>query len=102
MNYKLANWSVCSSFQRLGISRTDPASLTPQEVSRFVRLDIDPAKITWQRGMLKMYVVESPNPLRHCRDLTSHANVVALVVVVIASQAPRKQQISAALFGQLR
>lgn len=38
-----------SRLKRLGISRTDPASLTPQEVSKFVRLDIDPAKITWQR-----------------------------------------------------
>nr|XP_061785651.1 monofunctional C1-tetrahydrofolate synthase, mitochondrial-like [Nerophis lumbriciformis] len=34
---------------RLRINKTDPASLTPQEVSSFVRLDLDPAKITWQR-----------------------------------------------------
>ncbi|XP_061609251.1 monofunctional C1-tetrahydrofolate synthase, mitochondrial [Phyllopteryx taeniolatus] len=34
---------------RLGINKSDPASLTPQEVSSFVRLDIDPSKITWQR-----------------------------------------------------
>lgn len=38
-------------FQRLGFSKTDPASLTPQEVSKFVRLDLDPSKITWQRGI---------------------------------------------------
>ncbi|XP_050927817.1 LOW QUALITY PROTEIN: monofunctional C1-tetrahydrofolate synthase, mitochondrial [Lates calcarifer] len=36
-------------FQRLGINKTDPAALTPQEVSTFVRLDLDPSKITWQR-----------------------------------------------------
>uniref|UniRef100_A0A4W6CMY6 formate--tetrahydrofolate ligase n=1 Tax=Lates calcarifer TaxID=8187 RepID=A0A4W6CMY6_LATCA len=35
--------------KRLGINKTDPAALTPQEVSTFVRLDLDPSKITWQR-----------------------------------------------------
>ncbi|KAM7367858.1 hypothetical protein PAMP_014127 [Pampus punctatissimus] len=35
--------------RRLGINKLDPASLTPQEVSTFVRLDLDPSKITWQR-----------------------------------------------------
>ncbi|KAM4633069.1 monofunctional C1-tetrahydrofolate synthase, mitochondrial [Polymixia lowei] len=35
--------------RRLGIGKTDPGSLTPQEVSSFVRLDLDPSKVTWQR-----------------------------------------------------
>uniref|UniRef100_A0A8V0Z3F7 C-1-tetrahydrofolate synthase, cytoplasmic n=1 Tax=Gallus gallus TaxID=9031 RepID=A0A8V0Z3F7_CHICK len=35
--------------QKLGISKTDPAALTKEEVNLFVRLDIDPATITWQR-----------------------------------------------------
>ncbi|XP_070843360.1 monofunctional C1-tetrahydrofolate synthase, mitochondrial [Chaetodon trifascialis] len=35
--------------RRLGINKVDPAALTPQEVSTFVRLDLDPSKITWQR-----------------------------------------------------
>ncbi|XP_047429789.1 monofunctional C1-tetrahydrofolate synthase, mitochondrial [Mugil cephalus] len=35
--------------RRLGVTKTDPASLTPEEVSSFVRLDFDPSKITWQR-----------------------------------------------------
>ncbi|XP_040920745.1 monofunctional C1-tetrahydrofolate synthase, mitochondrial isoform X2 [Toxotes jaculatrix] len=38
-----------SRLHRLGINKTDPASLTPQEVSTFARLDLDPSKITWQR-----------------------------------------------------
>ncbi|XP_037837479.1 monofunctional C1-tetrahydrofolate synthase, mitochondrial isoform X2 [Kryptolebias marmoratus] len=38
-----------SRLNRLGINKSDPASLTPQEVSTFVRLDLDPCKITWQR-----------------------------------------------------
>ncbi|XP_071776409.2 monofunctional C1-tetrahydrofolate synthase, mitochondrial [Centroberyx gerrardi] len=35
--------------RRLGIGKTDPGSLTPQEVNAFVRLDLDPSKVTWQR-----------------------------------------------------
>ncbi|XP_015204727.2 monofunctional C1-tetrahydrofolate synthase, mitochondrial isoform X2 [Lepisosteus oculatus] len=35
--------------QRLGINKTDPESLTPEEINSFVRLDIDPSTITWQR-----------------------------------------------------
>ncbi|TNN68486.1 Monofunctional C1-tetrahydrofolate synthase, mitochondrial [Liparis tanakae] len=38
-----------SRLHRLGINKIDPASLTPQEVGTFVRLDLDPSKITWQR-----------------------------------------------------
>lgn len=36
---------------KLGIDKTEPESLTAEEVSRFVRLDIDPDTITWQRVM---------------------------------------------------
>ncbi|POI35216.1 hypothetical protein CIB84_001032, partial [Bambusicola thoracicus] len=35
--------------RRLGINKTDPETLTEEEMSRFVRLDIDPSTITWQR-----------------------------------------------------
>jgi len=35
--------------KKLGINRTDPNDLTPEERSRFARLDIDPASITWRR-----------------------------------------------------
>lgn len=35
---------------KLGIDKTDPDSLTPEEVRSFARLDIDPVTITWQRG----------------------------------------------------
>jgi formyltetrahydrofolate synthetase len=33
----------------LGIDKTDPNELTPEERSRFARLDIEPASITWRR-----------------------------------------------------
>ncbi|GIK71596.1 MAG: formate--tetrahydrofolate ligase [Chloroflexota bacterium] len=35
--------------KKLCIDKTDPAELTPEEISRFVRLDIDPETITWRR-----------------------------------------------------
>ncbi|XP_061468349.1 C-1-tetrahydrofolate synthase, cytoplasmic isoform X1 [Rhineura floridana] len=35
--------------QRLHIEKTDPEALTDDEINKFVRLDIDPDCITWQR-----------------------------------------------------
>ena len=35
--------------KKLGITKTNPNDLTPQEQSQFARLDIDPASITWRR-----------------------------------------------------
>lgn len=35
--------------KKLGIDKTDPNELTPEEITRFVRLDIDPDTITWRR-----------------------------------------------------
>ncbi|MBI4926569.1 MAG: formate--tetrahydrofolate ligase, partial [Anaerolineae bacterium] len=35
--------------KNLGIDKTNPDDLTPEERSRLVRLDIDPATITWRR-----------------------------------------------------
>jgi formyltetrahydrofolate synthetase len=37
------------NIRKLGISKTDPDSLTEDEIRSFAFLDIDPATITWQR-----------------------------------------------------
>ena len=37
--------------RKLGIDKTNPNDLTPEERSRFARLDIDPDTITWRRGL---------------------------------------------------
>jgi methylenetetrahydrofolate dehydrogenase (NADP+)/methenyltetrahydrofolate cyclohydrolase/formyltetrahydrofolate synthetase len=34
---------------KLGIDKTDPNDLTDEEISKFVRLDIDPSTLTWRR-----------------------------------------------------
>uniref|UniRef100_A0A8C8SI99 Monofunctional C1-tetrahydrofolate synthase, mitochondrial n=1 Tax=Pelusios castaneus TaxID=367368 RepID=A0A8C8SI99_9SAUR len=38
-----------SRLKRLGINQTNPGTLAADEISKFVRLDIDPSTITWQR-----------------------------------------------------
>lgn len=35
--------------EKLGINKTDPDTLTPEEITKFARLDIDPETITWKR-----------------------------------------------------
>jgi len=35
--------------KRLGIDKTDPDDLTPEEAARFSRLDLDLATLTWNR-----------------------------------------------------
>src|SRR5580704_15212910 len=37
--------------RKLGIEKTNPNDLTPEERSSFARLDIDPDTITWRRGL---------------------------------------------------
>jgi len=41
--------SMLRRLKKLGINKSDPETLSPEERSRFARLDIDPASITWQR-----------------------------------------------------
>ncbi len=48
--------------KKLGIAKTDPETLTPEERKRFARLDIDPNAITWRR------VVDTND--RFLRDIT--------------------------------
>lgn len=35
--------------KKLNIHKTNPNDLTEEEISKFVRLDIDPSTITWNR-----------------------------------------------------
>jgi formyltetrahydrofolate synthetase len=41
--------SMLRRLKKLGIDKTDPNELTPEERSRFARLDIDPNGIAWRR-----------------------------------------------------
>jgi methylenetetrahydrofolate dehydrogenase (NADP+)/methenyltetrahydrofolate cyclohydrolase/formyltetrahydrofolate synthetase len=41
--------SMLRRLKKLGIAKTDPNELTPEERSRFARLDIDPGGVSWRR-----------------------------------------------------
>jgi methylenetetrahydrofolate dehydrogenase (NADP+) / methenyltetrahydrofolate cyclohydrolase / formyltetrahydrofolate synthetase len=41
--------SMLKRLKKLGIDKTDPNDLTPDEQSRFARLDMDPDGVTWRR-----------------------------------------------------
>ena len=41
--------SMLRRLEKLGIKKTDPNQLTPEERTRFARLDIDPDRIQWRR-----------------------------------------------------
>ena len=41
--------SMLRRLKKLGIDKTNPEDLTPEERSRFARLDIDPDSVTWRR-----------------------------------------------------
>ncbi|MBN1535892.1 MAG: formate--tetrahydrofolate ligase [Anaerolineales bacterium] len=41
--------SMLRRLEKLGIKKTNPEDLTPEERSKFARLDIDPDSITWRR-----------------------------------------------------
>jgi methylenetetrahydrofolate dehydrogenase (NADP+)/methenyltetrahydrofolate cyclohydrolase/formyltetrahydrofolate synthetase len=43
--------SMLRRLEKLGIQKSDPNDLTPEERARFARLDIDPDTITWKRVM---------------------------------------------------
>lgn len=43
--------SIVRRLKRLNIDKTDPKSLTEEEMKRFSRLDIDAETITWNRVM---------------------------------------------------
>lgn len=40
--------------ERLRINKTDPNSLTPEERTRFARLNVDTDKVVWPRGKMMM------------------------------------------------
>lgn len=77
--------------QNLGISKTDPNQLTDDEIARFVRLDIDPATITWQRVMdtndrflRKINVGQGAAEQGHTRETGFDITVASEVMAVLA------------------
>ncbi|KAF0286775.1 C-1-tetrahydrofolate synthase, cytoplasmic [Amphibalanus amphitrite] len=76
---------------KLGIEKTDPDTLTEEEIRRFVRLDIDPDTITWQRVidtndrfLRKITVGQSPTEKGHTRSCQFDITVASEVMAVLA------------------
>jgi len=77
--------------KKLGIDKTDPKELTPEEISRFARLDVDPATITWNRVLdvndrflRKITVGQNPTEQGHDRVTGFDISVASEVMAVLA------------------
>lgn len=77
--------------QKLGIHKTVPSELTEEEISRFVRLNIDPETITWQRVMdtndrflRKITVGQAPTEKGQERTTGFDITVASEVMAVLA------------------
>ncbi|XP_055475250.1 C-1-tetrahydrofolate synthase, cytoplasmic [Psammomys obesus] len=77
--------------RRLGIEKTDPTTLTDDEINRFARLDIDPETITWQRVLdtndrflRKITIGQSPTEKGHTRTAQFDISVASEIMAVLA------------------
>lgn len=77
--------------EKLGIQTDDPDQMTDEEKTRFVRLDIDPATITWMRAMdtndrflRKITVGEGPAEQGHERETGFYITVASEIMAVLA------------------
>ncbi|KAK7014860.1 FTHFS-domain-containing protein [Favolaschia claudopus] len=77
--------------QKLGIDKTNPNDLTPEEITRFARLDVDPATITWNRVMdtndrflRKIIVGKGPAEQGHERETGFDIAVASECMAVLA------------------
>ncbi|XP_019155612.1 PREDICTED: formate--tetrahydrofolate ligase [Ipomoea nil] len=77
--------------RKLGIDKTNPEDLTPEEVSKFARLDIDPASITWRRVMdvndrflRKITIGQGPEEKGMVRETGFDISVASEIMAVLA------------------
>jgi len=77
--------------RKLGIDKKDPNELTAEERSRWARLDIDPATITWRRvidtndRMLRGITVgQGPEEKGHTRETGFDISVASEIMAVLA------------------
>ncbi|CAL4082611.1 unnamed protein product [Meganyctiphanes norvegica] len=77
--------------KKLGIDKTDPDSLTEEEITKFARLDIDPSTITWQRVLdtndrylRKITIGQSPTEKGYTRETQFDISVASEIMAVLA------------------
>src|SRR6202451_1664115 len=98
--------------RKLGISKTDPNELTPEERSRFARLDIDPETITWRRvldtndRMLRQITIgQGPEEKGFTRvtgfDIAVASEIMAILALT-SSLADMRERLGAMVIGTSR
>uniref|UniRef100_A0A8D3BT34 C-1-tetrahydrofolate synthase, cytoplasmic n=1 Tax=Scophthalmus maximus TaxID=52904 RepID=A0A8D3BT34_SCOMX len=77
--------------KRLGIEKTDPSTLTEEEITRFARLDIDPSAVTWQRVLdtndrflRKITIGQAPTEKGYTREAQFDITVASEIMAVLA------------------
>ncbi|CDR47610.1 CYFA0S34e00694g1_1 [Cyberlindnera fabianii] len=77
--------------EKLGINKTNPDDLTEEEISKFVRLDIDPETITWKRVvdmndrfLRGITVGEAPTERGHTRKTGFDISVASECMAILA------------------
>ncbi len=77
--------------KKLGIAKTNPADLTPEEKRRMFRLDIDPASITWNRVidvndrfLRRIKIGLGPEELGLARETGYDISVASEIMAVLA------------------
>jgi formyltetrahydrofolate synthetase len=83
--------SMLRRLKKLGIDKTDPNTLTDEEASAFVRLDIDPSTITWNRVidtndrfLRQITIGEGPQEKGHERTTSFDITVSSEIMAVLA------------------
>jgi len=100
-NRKFAN-VMLKRLRKLGIDKENPNELTDEEVSRFVRLDINPETITWQRVidtndrfLRQITIGQSPTEKGHTRvtgfDITVASEIMAILALTKSLQDMRER-----------
>lgn len=77
--------------KKLGIEKTDPDDLTPEEITRFARLDVDLDTITWNRVtdtndrfLRKITIGRNPTEQGHQRETGFDIAVASECMAVLA------------------
>jgi methylenetetrahydrofolate dehydrogenase (NADP+) / methenyltetrahydrofolate cyclohydrolase / formyltetrahydrofolate synthetase len=83
--------SMLRRLEKLGIDKTDPNELTPEERSRFARLDIDPDTITWRRvvdindrHLRSVTIGQGPDEKGHTRETGFDITVASEIMAILA------------------
>ncbi|KAJ1920321.1 tetrahydrofolate synthase [Mycoemilia scoparia] len=82
---------MITRLKKLGIDKTNPDDLTEEEVSKFVRLDIDPERILWNRVLdtndrflRQMTIGEAPTEKGYTRQTGFDIAVASEIMAVLA------------------